>query len=332
MQMTEAAFFCNSQATLDQVYAPACRERIRQLCRVNPVTVTAANLEEQLPALGNLEVIFSTWGMLPLGREQLARLPNLKALFYAAGSVKSFAGPFLERGVLVVSGWGANAVPVAEFTCAQILLANKGYFRNVRAAASPRTLAGAFRGAGNYGETVALLGAGMIGKKVCEMLQTYRLKVLVFDAFLSAEYCARLGAEKVSLAEAFRRGLAVSNHLADVPATRGLLRREHFESMRPNAVFINTARGAIVVEADLIAVLRARPDLTALLDVTDPEPPPPDSGFYGLPNVLLSTHIAGSMGDEVVRMADTMIEEFAAWREGRPLRYAVTAKMLETMA
>jgi phosphoglycerate dehydrogenase-like enzyme len=330
--MTRAAFFCNDGTTLHTVYSQVHRDRIAAACEVHPVVVTSASLEAQLPALADVEVIFSTWGMPGLTPDQVARLPALQAVFYAAGSVKDFATPFLDRNVAVVSAWAANAVPVAEFTLAQILLANKGYFRNTRACATHAGRATAFRGQGNFDQTVALLGAGMIGRNVIALLQPFRLRALVFDPFLSPEHAARLGVEKVDLAAAFARASVVSNHLANVPETRGLLNRTHFGAMRENAVFINTGRGATVVEKDLVDVFRQRPDLTALLDVTDPEPPTPDSPLYTLPNVFLTSHIAGAMGTEVLRMADTMLEEFQAWRTGKPLRYGVTPAMLQTMA
>ena len=330
--MTRAAFFSNNPDNLEQVYGQGRRERLAELCHLHPEVIASENIEAQLPTLADLEVIFSTWGMFALSEDQLAQLPQLKALFYAAGSVKNFAEPFLQRGITVFSGWGANAVPVAEFTLAQILLANKGYFRNIRDCARPQTRVHAFRGIGNFSEKVALLGAGMVGKQVIELLRPFQLEVVIFDPFLSGESAAQLGVEKVSLEEAFQRGMVVSNHVADLPQTRGMLQRQHFASMRPNAVFINTARGATVVEDDLVAVLQQRPDLIALLDVTFPEPPEEDSAFYDLPNVFLSSHLAGSINGEVVRMADTMIEEFLAWREGKPLRYAVSLDMIEAMA
>ena len=82
----------------------------------------------------------------------------------------------------------------------------------------------------------------------------------------------------------------------------------------------------------MMRIWSARPDLTALLDVTMPEPPEEGSRFYEMPNVHLSTHIAGSMNDEIVRMADYMIEDFRRWEEGVPLNYQVTPERLETMA
>jgi phosphoglycerate dehydrogenase-like enzyme len=75
-----------------------------------------------LPELRDLEVIFATWGLMPLTKAQLDCLPSLRALLYAAGTVRYFARPLLRRGIIVTSSAAAGAVPVAEFTLAQILL------------------------------------------------------------------------------------------------------------------------------------------------------------------------------------------------------------------
>ena len=111
-----------------------------------------------------------------------------------------------------------------------------------------------------------------------------------------------------------------------------MLRYEHFSVMPPYATFLNTGRGAQVVEEDLVRVLIERGDLTAVLDVTHPEPSPAGHPFYSLPNCFMTPHIAGSMGGEVVRMAEYMVDEYEALIAGRPVRYEVTLKMLETMA
>ena len=97
-------------------------------------------------------------------------------------------------------------------------------------------------------------------------------------------------------------------------------------------MFINTGRGAQIVEDDLARALREDPDRTALLDVTWPEPPEADSPLLTLPNCILSPHIAGSMNNEVARMGAYMAEEYEALSAGRPCRYQVTLDMLETMA
>lgn len=320
--------------TIERVYGKERQERLARYSQVElwPAVVAPAQLDPLLPELTETAVIFSTWGMPCLTEVQLEALPKLRAVFYAAGSVQGFARPLLERGITVVSAWLANGVPVAEFTLAQILLSAKGYFRNVSEYHATHNFRGAARGPGCYGETIALLGAGAVGREVIQLLKPFALHVLVFDPFLSEDAARELGVEKVGLDEAFARGIVVSNHLANNPQTVGMLKAAHFRQLRPGATFINTGRGMTVLESELAEVLHARPDLIALLDVTWPEPAPPDSPLWELPNVRLSTHLAGSNGNEVRRMADWCLDEFERWTHGEPLRSAVTLEMLETMA
>ncbi|MDR3707028.1 MAG: hydroxyacid dehydrogenase [Capsulimonadaceae bacterium] len=319
---------------IDYVYGAGRRDEIARRTNLFPDFVSPAQLLEAPDCLHDVDVIFSTWSMPALESRHLDLMPRLKAVFYAAGSVQYFARPLLLRGITVVSGWRANAIPVAEFTLAQIILATKGYFRNVAAYDGGReTQRSAFRGAGAYGETVALLGAGAIGTHVVELLKPFQVKVIVFDPFLTHERAAQMGVEKVeTLAEAFDRGYVVSNHLANNPKTVRLISREVLERLRPNATFINTGRGATVDEVALADILERRKDVTALLDVTDPEPPGADSRLAKLPNVHLSTHIAGGINDEVHRLADYCIAELDRMIAGQPLQHAVTLEALERLA
>jgi len=102
--------------------------------------------------------------------------------------------------------------------------------------------------------------------------------------------------------------------------------------MKPNGVFINTGRGAQVIEEDPIRALKEQPDRTALLDVTYPEPPEKDSPLWTMENVFLSPHIAGSMNNEVSRMGKYMADEYEALATGKACQYEVTLQILETMA
>jgi len=280
--------------------------------------------------------IFSTWGMPTFTEAEIKTyLPSLKCVFYGAGSVQSFARPFLNCGVKVFSAWAANAVPVAEYTVAQIILSGKDFFCQSRLLTKEdRTTAEQRRGAhiGNYRKKVGLIGCGMIGSMVAEMLKTYDLNVMAFDPFMSPEKAEKLSVTLCSLEELFATCSVVSNHLANNPQTQKMLTYKHFSAMPPYATFINTGRGAQVVEDDLIKALTERPDLVALLDVTDPEPSPTNHPFYSLPNCFMTPHIAGSLGGEVIRMAEYMVDEYEKVVAGQACRYEVTLKMLETMA
>ena len=282
------------------------------------------------------EYIFSTWGMPWFSEEEIKKcFPSLKCVFYAAGTVQHFARPFLNCGVKIFSAWAANAVPVAEYTVAQIILANKGFYRSClmsnksEYSAAKKIFSGYI---GNYGAKIGIIGAGMIGKLVIEMLKSYNLEVLVFDPFLPDSRAEELGVEKCSLEKIFAECNVISNHLANNEQTKGMLCGKLFEAMLPNATFLNTGRGAQVVESELCKVLSNRPDIVAVLDVTEPEPPEDSHPFYTLENCILTPHIAGSAGNEVHRMAEYMLAEYNKFINGEKTDYEVTIKMLETMA
>ena len=321
---------------LARVYPPDLVDALRGEAGLDPAPLSAADL--RAGAAADCDALFATWGMPALSEEELAAaLPRLRAVFYAAGSVQAFARPLLARGVEVFSAWGENAVPVAEVAVSQILLANKGFFRfrfgpkAPAAGEAERRAAAAYPG--NLGCRVGLLGAGgRIGSLVARALCGHRVEVLGFDPFLPDARAAEMGVRKASLEEIFGTCQTISNHLADNPATRGMLGYELFSRMLPTATFLNTGRGAQVVEADLARALREEPGRTAVLDVTFPEPPAADSPLRALPNVLLTPHFAGSAGNEVRRMGEAMLAAFRDWRDGRPSPTRVTAGMLASMA
>ena len=281
---------------------------------VFPHVVSGRNFAEHAEGLRDVEVIFATWGMPAFTEAHFAAMPKLAAVFYAAGNVKAFAAPLVERGVVLVSAWAVNATPTAELVLSQILLTCRGYFRGVRQYAATKDVAAAkaFPRTGAAGETIGLIGTGWIARRLTAHLHGFGFRVLASDPFLTTERARELGVEKVSLAELFERSYVVSNHVPDLPSTKGLLGGALFARLREGATFINSGRGAQVVEDDLARVLAARPDLTALLDVTFPEPPHAGSPLWTLPNVVMSPHIGGTIGDEVGRLADCILEEFLA--------------------
>lgn len=325
-----------SEEKVRQVYTEKHLLRLNELVELPDRVYKKEEILSERESFGKVRYLFSTWGMPIFEKDEIREIfPNLEAVFYAAGSVQRFARPFLELGIPVFSAWAANGIPVAEYTFAQIILGLKGFYQTARIfkeeghSAAKKALK---HFPGNYDCKVGLLGAGMIGKLVIEKLKDLNVKTLVFDPFLPDEKATELGVEKADLNTLFSSCSVVSNHLANNDATKGMLKKEHFSAMLPYATFLNTGRGAQIVEEDLIYVLTERPDLTAVLDVTDPEPPEENSPFYTLPNVILTPHVAGSIGNEVRRMTDYIIEEAEAFLAGKPTRYAVSLKMLETMA
>lgn len=322
--------------SIARVYSEQTLKHLTDEAELAPRVVTHRMLKKGSVETAEVEYLFSTWGMPSLSEEEIARcFPNLRALFYAAGSVKGFAAPFLARGVKISSAYAANAIPVAEYTVSQILLATKGFFRS-SALYSRGEISEARRVAssypGNFSIRVGLIGAGMVGKAVCRLLKPYSIDVLVYDPYLSDNAALELGVQKATLEDIFSTCIVVSNHVPNIPLTRGMFNYRLFSLLQENATFINTGRGAQVVEDDLCRILSERSDLVALLDVTDPEPPRADSPFITLPGAILTPHIAGSSGRETFRMGEYMLEEYRRFAAGKPLEYEITAEMLPTLA
>lgn len=329
-------FLCDAQGVVQQVYAQGIKERMEHQIGIEPYVFEKKDILANPERFRNVSIIFSTWGMTEFSEVEVKHcFPNLKAIFYAGGSVNHFAEPFLKQGVKVFSAWRANGIPVAEYTVASIVLANKGFFhtsRRMKAGDWQESREIAVQYPGNYGETVGLIGCGVIGSTVAQMLKQYRVHVAVYDPFLSEERAVQLGVEKMNLQELFVKSQVVSNHLPDNEITRGMLGRELFETMKPYSTFINTGRGAQVIEDELVDVLLARPDLTAILDVTHPEPPIEKHAFYNLPNCVLTPHIAGSSGNEVCRMAEMMESSYEKYLLGKNDECEITLEMLSLMA
>lgn len=318
---------------MKNIYLCKKAENIKNIYQTDAAVCHKDDLFKTPDRFKDTEYIFSTWGMPIFTEDEIKTyLPSLKAVFYAAGSVQDFARPFLNCGIKVFSAWAANAVPVAEYTVAQIILANKSFFKTMRFTDWVSEITTSKNYPGNYDVKVGIIGAGMIGKIVIQKLKDYNLDVLVFDPFLPYDTAQKLGVKKVSLETIFAECQVVSNHLADNEQTKGMLDGKLFEKMLPFATFLNTGRGAQVVENDLINVLKARPDLTAILDVTYPEPPEKGSELYTLANCILTPHIAGSLGNEVRRMGKYMMEEYESFIRNEPCKYEVTLEMLKTMA
>ena len=302
---------------LNRVYSEKTRAEIEKLAGEKPAVSDIAPCEA--------EALFTTWGMKSYGEEDIKKLfPNLKYIFYGAGSVQSFALPFIKNGVRVFSAWRANGVPVAEFTVSQIILCGKRYFDIFTGAKGEAR--------GNFGNKIGIIGLGAIGRLVCEKLSEYDLDVFAYDKFTPDEEFEKLGVKRAGLPFIFSNCDIISNHLANNAATRGMLNKDLIMSMKPDAYFINTGRGAQADHNALYEALKAEPKRTALLDVTEPEPLPQDHPLRSLKNAIISPHIAGSTGDEVGRMGEYMCEEFARIINGEPPLYEVTEKMLEVMA
>jgi phosphoglycerate dehydrogenase-like enzyme len=315
------------------LFPPAARSRLEQQVEILAGPFTGADWPHARERLADVEVLVGSWGIPVLDRETLAAMPRLRVVLYGAGSVRGFVTEeFWRRGILLSSAAGANAGPTAAFAEAMIILALKQTWFYLRRGVADWAYLGDTASSGVHGSTVGLIGLSSVGRLVAKGLQRHELRILAYDPTVTAEEAAQLGVELADLPEIFDRCDVVSLHAPLLPQTRGLVGAEHLRRMKPHATFVNTARGAIVREAELVNVLRERPDLTALLDVTDPEPAPADSPLRTLPNVILTPHIAGARHREIALVGRVVLDELDRYRAGQPLRFALDQARVADMA
>ncbi len=323
-----SALFLLEEIYWDDIYGPEERAEAGQLVHLPLPFQTFDSVRRAPELLAETEILLSGWGLQRCDEKFLDAAPRLQAIFYAGGTVRGIVSEALwQRGIRLSSTNSALAISVAEFTLGQILLGLKGAFRMASRLRQTREfLRQPFPGL--YGTTVGLISMGAIARRLVSLLRPFDLKVIAYDPLLPPAEAEALGIELCSLDELFSRADAVSLHTPSLPETQRMIRASHFRLMKRDAVFINTARGAVIDEAGLIEVLQARPDLFAFLDVTEPEPAAPDSPLYTLPNVLVTPHIAGSLGHECRRMGRLAIAECRRYLRNEPLLGEITREKI----
>lgn len=330
--MLKGLFILDPHA-FELIYGDVLRAEIARRVDMVPELHTKASIQANPHLLADVDVIFSGWGAPVMDEAFLAAAPKLRAVFYGAGSIKAMTpDAFWARGIAVTSAYAMNAIPVSEFTLASILLSLKRtwYYalETKRLGAYPKSV----KPPGAYGRKVGLISFGMIGRLVRERLRPFDLDVWVYDPFLTTEQAAEFNVTLVSLDDIFHHCEVVSLHTPWLKQTENMICGRHFDLMKDGSTFINTARGAIVNEPEMIEVLARRPDVSALLDVTWPEPPVAGSPLYSLPNVVLTPHIAGSQEHECRRMGQLMIDEFDRWVKGEPMRWSISKEKAAILA
>jgi phosphoglycerate dehydrogenase-like enzyme len=283
--------------------------------------------------LERAEVVVGHWGCPTLTEDVVAEAPALRLFAYAAGTVKwQVTDAVWDRGIVVTSAAAANAVPVAEYTVAAILLANKGAFLYAAKERDPAADVpiDPLR-VGNVGRRVGLVGASHVGRHVIRLLEPYDLEVAVADPYLDAADAERLGVARMELDELCGWCELLSLHAPDIESTKGMIGRHQLALLADGVTIVNTARGALVDHDALLDELRAG-RLAAVLDVSEPEPLPADSPLRTLPNVVLTPHIAGAVGGEMVRLAELAVEEVERYARGEAPMHPVVRGDLDRIA
>jgi phosphoglycerate dehydrogenase-like enzyme len=251
----------------------------------------------------------------PLNRGIIERLPNLKLI---ASTGPRNASIDLEaaaaRGIKVVHT-GYFGSPTVELTWALIL----GSARHLTEEATAVRRGGWQHTIGDdlSGQTLGILGLGSLGSKVAQVALAFGMKVIAWSQNLTAEKAAAAGAVLVSKDDLLRHSDFVSIHLVLSDRTRGLIGARELSLMKPGARLINTSRGPIVVEADLIQALNASEIAGAAIDVYDTEPLPPDHAYRRMANLLATPHIGYVSRRLYERFYRDTVSNILTWLDAR---------------
>lgn len=297
--------------------------------------VTEFESPEARAILADVEVLVTGWGAPRLGVALLDAAPHLDTVLHAAGTVKPYLTPeLLERGVRVSSAAAANAVPVAEYAVSMIVLAGKRVLpiaRRYHELQDDFDVEASFPGMGNYGQRIGIVGASKIGRLVIEMLAAYTFEVAVYDPYLTEAEAAELGATAVSLDELLRTSDVISVHAPSLPSTQNLIDARGIDLMPTGSTLVNTARGEII-DQDALTRRAVAGELFAILDVTVPWILEEGHPLYGCENVLLTPHIAGSLGAELGRLSGAMLDDLRRIVQGAPLLHEIEPELLAITA
>jgi phosphoglycerate dehydrogenase-like enzyme len=309
------------EATLpSRLFDTATTRRLVEVARCDPgVVLTEFGSRPAAAALASAEILLTGWDCPPITESVLDRAPALRAIAHAAGTVKDHVtAACFERGLAVSSAAEANAIPVAEFTLAAIIFAGKAVWDAQRRYADRRgrvDLLAEYPEIGNYGRTVGIVGASRVARHLIRLLRPLELELLVYDPYLDPAGLAALGVVGAALDDLLVRSDVVTLHAPAIPETRHLLDARRLGLLRDGATLINTARGSLI-DPDALAAQLTSGRISAVLDVSTPEPLPPSSALYRLPNVVLTPHLAGSAGVELRRLGRWAVDEIARYAVG----------------
>ena len=285
------------------------------------VVVFDKPLQDPAKQLAPFDIICLMRERTPFPRALIEKLPNLKFVSLTGARSPSLDTRALkERGIPVSNTRSAGGgLSTVELTWGLIIAAARGLAKGERNMRSGRWHEGLAPGFSLAGKRLGLLGLGNIGARVAAIGKAFGMECIAWSQNLTAEAANAAGARLVSKNELFEKSDVVTIHLVLSERTRGLVRAEDLERMKPGAVLVNTSRGPIIVEPDLLKVLQSG-KVHAALDVYEREPLPADHPLRRMENVTLSPHLGYVHEDNYRIFYGDTVENVAAWLSGNPVR------------
>ncbi len=299
----------------DTFIPPRARAALEALGEVTWNNTDAEYTEDELcELLADKDVCVTGWYTHRLTERALHKATRLRLVAHTAASVAPIVSDALFlRGIRVVSGNNGFAECVAEGVIAYILAALRELPRYDSLMRSGGWKTPDYYNRSLLGKSIGLLGFGAITRYLCPMLLPFRVKICAYDPYVSPEEMARYHVTPCTMEQALMCQI-VSVHLPETESTRHILNAEKLAIIQDGALFVNTARGAVVDEAALITELQTG-RFAAALDVYEQEPLPAESPLRALPNALLVPHMGGPTverrGDVTLLIAEDIARFFA---------------------
>lgn len=318
--------------TSDTFLTPNAMEKLRALGEVeqNPYD-RHLEVDEVVELAKDADVLITSWGSCKYFRKDIEKMPNLKMIAHAGGTVAPVAAPDVyETNVKVISGNDVFAKSVAEGCLCYILAALRRmeHYMGVMREGGFRT--DVFENRGLFGKKLGIVGFGTIARHLLDLVRWFDLEILIYSSHLTDEEAATYGARTASLEEIFAECDVISIHASNTEKTRGMITRELMESMKSDALLVNTARGAVIDEPAMFEMLLAG-RFYAALDVYAEEPPAPDAPIRQCENALLMPHMGGPTMDMRGVVTTELCKDIARLQKGEPLRYEISAAAAKRM-
>jgi D-3-phosphoglycerate dehydrogenase len=272
----------------------AAASRLREFAELTVFTEPGAESEQELARrIGNAEGVVNIRAYAKYTDQVLAACPKLKVIsIWGTGTDNVDLAACERRGIAVKNTPGVNANAVAEHAITLMLSVLRrvpSMDADLRGGRWARAPLGQLEG-----KTVGIVGFGAIGRRTAGLASAFGAAILVHTRTPDNERAAAAGARAVSLDDLLRESDVVSLSLRLDPATIGFIGRERLALMKPTAILVNTARGALVNKTALLDALGNGTIAGAGLDVFHEEPIPPGDPILSAPNVVLTPHVAGN--------------------------------------
>lgn len=313
-------------AVSDSFLTPRTWEMLRSIGDVqqNPYdrNLTA---DEVVEWANDADVLITCWKTCKYFKEHVEKMPNLKLIAHFAGSVAPVVDKSVyETNVKVISGNDVFAKSVAEGCLCYTLAALRRlehYMGVMRDGGFKETV---FYNRGLFGKKLGIVGFGAIARHYLNLVRWFDLEVLIYSSHLTNEEAAKYGGRTASLEEIFSECDVISIHASNTPRTKGMITRELLASMKPDALLVNTARGAVIDEPAMFEMLLDG-KFYAALDVYAQEPPAPDAPIRKCKNALLMPHMGGPTMDMRSVVALEVSKDIARLGRGEALQYEIDA-------